>query len=58
MVLIGAYWFLAFMENKKRDKSGILEGFDHAYEDDLTDKKVCNALKHHHYILLKANSPH
>jgi len=40
MVLIGSYWLIAVMENKKRDKSGILEGFDHAYEDDLTDKKV------------------
>ena len=40
MVLIGSYWLIAVMENKKRDKSGILEGFDHAYEDDLTDRKV------------------
>ncbi|EON61054.1 hypothetical protein W97_00265 [Coniosporium apollinis CBS 100218] len=39
MVLIAVYWYLAVMENKKRDASGIPEGFDHAYEDDLTDKK-------------------
>lgn len=25
----------------QRDKLGVLEGFDHAYEDDVTDKKVC-----------------
>ena len=27
------------MENKRRDKAGMLEAYDHAYEDDLTDKK-------------------
>ncbi|KPI40942.1 putative transporter [Cyphellophora attinorum] len=27
------------MENKRRDKAGQMEAFDHAYEDDLTDKK-------------------
>lgn len=26
--------------NRKRDKSGVMEGFEHAYEDDLTDVKV------------------
>jgi hypothetical protein len=40
MVLIVIYRFLAIRENKKRDAAGILEGFDHAYEDDVTDKKV------------------
>lgn len=45
MVLIAVYWYLAIKENKKRDASGILEGFDHAYEDDLTDKKVCKTLE-------------
>ncbi|PSN67421.1 MFS general substrate transporter [Corynespora cassiicola Philippines] len=28
------------MENKRRDRAGVLEGFEHAYEDDLTDKKA------------------
>jgi hypothetical protein len=27
-------------ENKKRDSTGTLEGFENAYEDDLTDRKV------------------
>jgi hypothetical protein len=27
-------------ENKKRDRTGTLEAFDNAYEDDLTDRKV------------------
>lgn len=27
-------------DNHKRDKTGIMEGFEHAYEDDLTDRKV------------------
>lgn len=26
--------------NRKRDAAGIMEGFDHAYDDDLTDKKA------------------
>lgn len=28
-------WF-----NRKRDKTGVMEGFENAYEDDLTDMKV------------------
>lgn len=28
------------MENRRRDKTGTVEGFEHAYEDDLTDKMV------------------
>lgn len=31
------FWCVAI--NKKRDKTGVLEGFEHAYEDDSTDKK-------------------
>lgn len=34
------YRFLAMWENKKRDKSGVLEDYEHAYDDDLTDTKV------------------
>ncbi|KAJ4087082.1 hypothetical protein NW760_002989 [Fusarium oxysporum] len=33
------YRVLCMWSNSKRDKSGTTEGFDHAYEDDLTDKK-------------------
>jgi hypothetical protein len=28
------------LENRRRDKMGTVEGFEHAYEDDLTDKMV------------------
>ncbi|KAF5260504.1 hypothetical protein FOXYS1_8837 [Fusarium oxysporum] len=34
------YRVLCMWSNSKRDKSGTTEGFDHAYEDDLTDKKI------------------
>ncbi|KAF5017614.1 hypothetical protein F66182_10440 [Fusarium sp. NRRL 66182] len=34
------YRFMCIWTNKKRDEAGIMEGFDHAYEDDLTDKKT------------------
>lgn len=33
------YRYVCICENARRDKSGTLEGFDHAYEDDLTDVK-------------------
>ncbi|KIW12240.1 hypothetical protein PV08_09516 [Exophiala spinifera] len=35
------YRFVCVWQNKRRDRAGILEAFDHAYEDDVTDKKVC-----------------
>lgn len=34
------YRFVCIMENKKRDEKGVMEGFDDAFNDDLTDKKV------------------
>jgi hypothetical protein len=37
---IAAYRLVCILDNRKRDKSGIMEGFEHAYEDDLTDMKV------------------
>ncbi|KAF3032645.1 hypothetical protein E8E12_002309 [Didymella heteroderae] len=37
LALVYRYWCV--MVNKKRDKTGTLEGFEHAYEDDLTDRK-------------------
>jgi MFS family permease len=37
--LILAYWWVCKAENKKRDATGVMEGFDNAYEDDLTDMK-------------------
>ncbi|KAK2055323.1 allantoate permease [Colletotrichum caudatum] len=33
------YRFVCIWQNKKRDQAGIMEGYDHAYEDDLTDLK-------------------
>lgn len=38
VVLALVYRFVCAWENKKRDKDG-QEAFEHAYEDDLTDKK-------------------
>lgn len=34
------YRFNCVWDNNRRESSGNTEGFDHAYEDDLTDKKV------------------
>lgn len=39
-ILILIYRFLCVRQNKQRDTAGTAEGFDHAYEDDLTDLKV------------------
>jgi len=39
-VLSLVYRFSCIWENKRRDKTGMMEGYDHAYEDDLTDRKV------------------
>lgn len=33
------YRAICVWENKKRDKSGIMESFENAYDDDLSDKK-------------------
>lgn len=33
------YRFVCVWENRKRDKAGTPEGYEHAYEDDLTDRK-------------------
>lgn len=34
------YRYVCMWENKRRDKN-CAEAYDHAYEDDLTDRKVC-----------------
>lgn len=39
IVLAIVYRFVCAWENKKRDRAGVPEGFEHAYEDDSTDKK-------------------
>lgn len=42
-VLVLIYRFLCSRENKRRDESGTTEAFEHANEDDLTDKTVCRS---------------
>jgi hypothetical protein len=39
-VLAIVYRYVCLWENARRDKLGA-EAYDHAYEDDLTDIKVC-----------------
>lgn len=39
IVLALIYRFVCARENKKRDKSGIAEAFENAYDDDMTDVK-------------------
>lgn len=34
------YRYLCIWENKRRDKAGVMEAYEHAYEDDVTDRKV------------------
>ncbi|KAJ1328267.1 MFS transporter ACS family allantoate permease [Microdochium nivale] len=38
-LLAPAYRLLCMWDNKRRDKAGVAEGFDNAYDDDLTDVK-------------------
>jgi hypothetical protein len=38
-ILTIVYRYVCIWDNHKRDKSGTMEGFDHAYQDDLTDMK-------------------
>jgi len=37
LALVYRFWCIAV--NKKRDRTGVLEAFEHAYNDDLTDRK-------------------
>jgi hypothetical protein len=39
-ILVLIYRFVCLRDNRKRDASGVLEGFENAYQDDLTDKTV------------------
>jgi hypothetical protein len=39
-VLALVYRYICVWQNKRRDRAGTMESFEHAYEDDLTDKKV------------------
>jgi hypothetical protein len=40
VVLVIVYRFFCAWENKKRDEAGIMEGYEHAYDDDFTDRTV------------------
>lgn len=42
--LVLIYRVVCIWENRKRDKAGIMESFDHAYEDDLTDRRVSDII--------------
>ncbi|KAL3448314.1 major facilitator superfamily domain-containing protein [Aspergillus insuetus] len=37
-ILVLIYRFVCLHDNKKRDATGVLEGYENAYQDDLTDK--------------------
>lgn len=39
-VLVLVYRFICMWDNRRRDASGTMEAFEHAYEDDFTDKTV------------------
>jgi hypothetical protein len=39
MVLAIAYRYVCIHDNRKRDETGVMEGFDHAFDDDVTDMK-------------------
>lgn len=39
-------WYCSWL-NHKRDRTGVMEDFEHAYEDDLTDMKVCKRSRPH-----------
>ena len=42
-ILAIVYRYVSMWENNRRDKSGISESYEHAYDDDLTDIKVFSA---------------
>lgn len=48
-VIVLIYRFICVWENRRRDDSGTSEGYENAYQDDLTDKTVSRL-----YFLLPA----
>jgi hypothetical protein len=44
-------------ENRRRDKVGILEDYEHAYDDDLTDIKVMSVDRLIENILTSSQNP-
>ena len=51
VLLMVVYRYVCVWDNHRRDKSGVLEAYEHAYEDDLTDRKVW---PHRHQVLVCA----
>lgn len=45
-ILVLVYRGLCMWMNRKRDRTGVMEGFEHAYEDDLTDVKVRTTVRY------------
>jgi hypothetical protein len=45
LALAVAYRFVCVLDNKRRDRAGTAEAFDHAFDDDLTDMKVRTVLR-------------
>lgn len=39
-LMLLAYRYVCLADNRRRDRAGFMESFEHAYEDDLTDLKV------------------
>jgi hypothetical protein len=39
-ILALVYRYISIWDNRRKDNAGIMEDYEHAYEDDLTDMKV------------------
>lgn len=51
-LIVLVYRFVCAYENRRRDALGTTEAFEHAYEDDLTDKKVRETYRSDQNMLL------
>ncbi|CAI7667254.1 unnamed protein product [Penicillium pancosmium] len=51
-ILVLVYRFVCVWENRKRDQSGTAEGYENAYQDDLTDKTVSNCIQESHVLFM------
>lgn len=58
VLLLLAYRLVCLAENRKRDRAGFMESFEHAYEDDVTDLKVSFSAEGRITVLLKATLAH
>lgn len=55
-LLLLAYRYVCLAHNRRRDRAGFMESFEHAYEDDLTDLKVSVTTEGHVSLRLKSLS--